>query len=78
MADGSERISKVRGHIFEILIVRWEGMVDMRFGCNKDCVESTRAGWWNYRWFDVITPFRKVVELMAYLEGVDINKGHAF
>jgi len=53
-------------------------MVDMRLRCGKEYVESTRLGWWNYRWFDVITPFRKVVELMAYLEGVDIDKEHAF
>jgi hypothetical protein len=31
IADASDDISKVRGHIFEVLIVRWEGMVDMRF-----------------------------------------------
>jgi hypothetical protein len=77
-ADGSYDISKVRGHIFEILIVRWERIVEMMVLWEQERAESTRAGWWKYQWLRVITPFRKVVVIMAPLEGFDINERRVF
>jgi hypothetical protein len=78
ITDGSNNISKVRGHIFEILMVRLGGMEDMRFLWKEDIAESSRAGWWKYRWLRVITPFRKGVELMAHLESFNIDEGRVF